>query len=186
GFALADRPRFWPRVAGGDQGLPILGPRVGPAWDAAATYRSIWHRRRVVNGVSGYDPPHYAPLQFGLNDHDPAVLQALASLGAYDIVVNSAADRDGQLARYALTAPGVQALAGDGTRLAFRVPEAANPDVTLGAALPIAGARAYLHDGSPMIDGRLETEWGDGPQHPGQWVLVDLGSVHEVGGVTHA
>src|SRR5262249_32980954 len=100
GFPLAVAPRLWPRVERRDQTRPILELPLGPEWDAAATYRSIWHRRRVVNGVSGYDPAHYAPLQDGLNDHDPAMLQALASLGAYDIVVNTAADPGGALARY--------------------------------------------------------------------------------------
>jgi F5/8 type C domain len=186
GFPLAVPPRLWPTVEQRDQTRPILELPLGPEWDAAATFRSIWHRRRVVNGVSGYDPAHYAPLQSGLNDHDPAILQALASLGAYDIVVNSAADPGGELARYAMTAPGVQPLNGDGTRLAFRVPEAANPDVAVGPVLPIMSARAFLRDGSAIIDRRLETGWGDGPQRPGQWVLVDLGVVREVGGVTHA
>ena len=40
---------------------------------------------------------------------------------------------------------------------------------------------------TPVIwDGKVETEWGDNPQRPGQWVVVDLGTVREVGGLTHA
>src|SRR5262249_37508639 len=118
--------------------------------------------------------------------HDPEMLQALASLGAYDIVVNTAADPGGALARYAMTAPGVEPLSGDGSRLAFRVPQVSEMDVAVGPVLPIVSARAFLRDGAPMVDGRLAAEWGDGPQRRGQWVLVDLGAVREVGGVTHA
>ena len=183
---MADAPELWPRVERRDQSQPILELPLGPAWDAAGTFRSIWHRRRVVNGVSGYDPLYYAPLQFGLNDHDPAMLLAIASLGSYDIVVNGAADPNGQWARYVESIPEAQPIATDGVRRAFRLPAVPSPDVAVGAALPIVSARAYVRDGAPFIDSRLETEWGDGPQHPGQWVLVDLGGVHEVGGVTHA
>jgi F5/8 type C domain-containing protein len=36
------------------------------------------------------------------------------------------------------------------------------------------------------FDGRIDTGWGDFPQRPDQWLIADLGSVHEVGGVTQA
>jgi F5/8 type C domain len=183
---MADAPELWPRVERRDQSQPILELPLGPAWDAAGTFRSIWHRRGVVNGVSGYDPSYYAALQFGLNDRDPAMLRAIASLGSYDIVVNGAADPDGRWARYVESISEAQPVGSDGVRRAFRLPAMPSPDVAVGAVLPIASARAYVRDGAPFIDSRLETEWGDGPQHPGQWVLVDLGGVHEVGGVTHA
>ena len=37
-----------------------------------------------------------------------------------------------------------------------------------------------------MIDGDVRTDWSNGPQHPGQWVLADLGQVRDVAGVTQA
>ena len=183
---MAVAPELWPRVERRDQSVPILELPLGPDWDAAGTFRSIWHRRRVVNGVSGYDPSYYSALQSGLNDHDPAMLRAIASLGSYDIVVNGAADPTGRWARYVESLPEAQPIASDGVRRAFRLPTVPSPDVAVGAVLPIATVRACVRDGAPIIDSRLETEWGDGPQHPGQWVLADLGGVHEVGGVTHA
>jgi hypothetical protein len=92
-FPMAAAPELWPRVERRDRAEPVLELPLGPEWDAAATYRSIWHRRRVVNGVSGYDPPHYDPLQAGLNARDPAVLLALATLGPFDVVVDGRASR---------------------------------------------------------------------------------------------
>ena len=72
-----------------DQTLPILELPLGPEWDAAGNVsRDLAPASRRLNGVSGYDPPHYAPLQAGLNAHDPAMLAALASLGAIDVVVD--------------------------------------------------------------------------------------------------
>jgi hypothetical protein len=183
-MALAPGP--WPKVERRDQPQAILELPLGPEWDGAATFRSIWHRRRVVNGVSGYDPPHYAPIMDALDSRDPAILLALASLGSFDVVVNGAEDRDGSWARYVTSVPGVSVVASDGIRTAFRVPQAPAEDVRLGEVLPAAGVRANAKNPSVIIDGRLETEWEDGPQKPGQWVILDVGSVREIGGITES
>jgi F5/8 type C domain len=182
---MAEPPRPWPKVERRDQRQPILELPLGPGWDAAGTFRSVWHRRPVVNGVSGYDPPHYAALQSGLNDHDPEILAALASLGSFDIVVDGSGDPDRAWVSYAAGAPGATLLAADGIRTAFRVPPAATPEVTLGESLPIASVETWRYDASAMLDGRMDTGWSDGPQQPGQWVKIDLGTVREVGGITH-
>jgi hypothetical protein len=183
---MARPPEHWLKVERRDQSQPILELPLGPEWDAAGTFRSIRHRRRVVNGVSGYDPPHYAPLQEGLNAHDPGMLLALTSLGPLDVVVNGAADPDHAWAKYVSTFPGALLVAADGMRSAYRIPESTGVDPVLGEPLPVARALAFRHDAGTIVDGRVETEWGDDPQRPGQWVAVDLGAVRQVGGVTHA
>jgi F5/8 type C domain len=183
---MAEPPVPWPRVERRDQTQPILELPLGPEWDAAATFRSIWHRRRVVNGVSGYDPPHYAPLMDALDSRDPALLLALASLGSFDVVVNMEQDRDGSWARYVNSIPGVAVVGTDGTRTAYRVPAVPPQEVRLGAVLPVAGVWAAGKDGSAIVDGRLETEWEHGPQRPGLWVVLDVGSVRDIGGITES
>lgn len=183
---MATAPGPWPEVERGSDAQPILELPLGPEWDAAATFRSMWHRRRVVNGVSGYEPPHYAPLQAGLNARDPAILVALASLGSFDVVVNEGADPDGSWSSYVSGAAGVMRVGSDGTRTAYRIPAVILPEPVLGDRLSIAGVQASRHDPGRVSDGRLETEWGDSPQRPGQWFVIDLGEVHEVGGVMHA
>ena len=166
--------------------LPILELPLGPEWDAAATYRAIWHRRRTVNGVSGYDPPHYAPLQAGLNARDPTMLSALASLGAIDVVVDGAFDRDGAWARYVAGAPGAAVVSSDGVRTTYRIPAHQPLEPAVGDAFPIVAVDAFRHDARVIFDGRIETEWGDDPQRPAQWIRADLGQVREVAGITHA
>jgi hypothetical protein len=146
----------------------------------------VWHRRGTVNGVSGYDPPHYAPLQEGLNAYDPQTLLALASLETIDLVVDSANDRDGRWAAYVTAAPGATVVARDGVRTTHRVPKTAPLEPTLGPPLPIAAMEAFRHDARAIWDGHLETEWRDDPQRAGQWVMADLGSVREVRGITHS
>lgn len=184
---LASAPTLWSAVEPRDQ-PPILELPLGPDYDAAATFRSISHQRGVINGVSGYDPAHYAPLQSGLNDRDPDMLRAIASFGVFDVVVDRANDPDGGWMRYATSVKGVEPIADDGARIAYRIPAAAAlpPDLPLGPKLPIADIRAFRHDARVMVDGRVETEWGDNPQRPDQWVMVDLGQVRDVGGVSHA
>jgi len=185
-FPMAAAPELWPKVERRDQGLPVLELPLGPEWDAAATYRSIWHRRRAVNGVSGYDPPHYAPLQAGLNARDPAMLAALASLGALDVVVDGAADGDGAWARYASAAAGAAVVARDGVRTTYRIPAQGPLESPVGEAYPIRAVDAFRHDARVVSDGRIETEWGDDPQRPAQWIRADLGEVRQVGGITYA
>jgi F5/8 type C domain len=185
-FPMAAAPERWPRVERRDNALPILELPLGPEWDAAATYRAIWHRRRTVNGVSGYDPPHYAPLQAGLNAHDPAMLAALASLGPIDVVVDGAFDRDGAWARYVAAAPGGAVVASDGVRTTYRIPAHPPLEPPVGDAFPIVAVDAFRHDPRVIFDGRIETEWGDDPQRPAQWIRADLGEVREVAGITHA
>ena len=185
-FPMAAAPELWPRVERRDQALPVIELPLGPEFDAAATYRAMWHRRHAANGVSGYDPPHYAPLQAGLNVQDPAMLDALASLGPIDVVVDSAADRDGAWARYVRDAAGAAVVATDGVRTSYRLPRHTPLEAPVGPVIPIVSVNAFRHDARVVADGRIETEWGDDPQRPAQWISADLGQTHDVAGITHA
>jgi hypothetical protein len=185
GINMAVPPQQWPRVERRDSTVPVLELPLGPDWDAAATFRSMRHRRRVLNGVSGYDPPHYAPLSSGLESREPDVLRAIASLGPFDIVVNGAQDADGGWAAYATSLDGVIRVATDGVRTVYRVPQMERPETALGGVLPIESVRAHAEGVEAVLDGRVTTEWQTGPQEPGQWVIADLGSAREVGGVVH-
>jgi len=187
GVEMAAAPELWAEIEPADRAEPVLELPLGPDWDHAATFRGAAHHRRVLNGVSGYDPPHYVALAAGLEAREPAVLAAIASLGAYDIVVNRAADPDGTITRYAANAPGAVRMSDDGTRVVYRVPRATR-EPPLGAVTPIARVEAVRHDAnwSAMHDGRIDTGWGDYPQKPDQWITIDLGSAREVGGLTHA
>jgi F5/8 type C domain len=185
GIGMPDAPQQWPKVERRDRTEAVIELPLGPSWDAAATFRAMRHRRPVVNGVSGYDPPHYAPLQDGLNAYDPSILIALSSFGALDVVVNGDADPDGAWSRYAASVAG-EPVATDGTRRVYRLPFAPAPEVVVGAELPIASVSASSPEGADLVnDGRLDTEWHDNPQQmPGHWLTLDLGAVHAAAGVT--
>ena len=184
---MAEPQPLWPVAEEAGRVEPILELPLGPAWDAGATFRAAQHRRRVMNGVSGYDPPHYAALREGLEAHDPGMLAAVATLGPLDVVVDGSADADGSLARYVAAGAGVVRAVVDGPRTVFRLPAAQAPP-PLGRVWPIARVDAVRQSGDAhlMHDGDAETGWTDVPPLPGAWVTVDLGSEREVGGVTLA
>ncbi len=185
GFPMAVAPVQWTKVERRDRSEPIIELPLGPDWDAAATFRGLRHRRGVVNGVSGYDPPHYMPLQDGLNRHEPDVLLALSSLGPIVAVVNTEADRDGAIERYVAAVPGTTLVEDDGKRKAYRLPATPRESIDLGSSIPIVEVRGSSLGAAVAIDGDVTTEWHDNPgQQPGHFILADLGKVAAVGGVT--
>lgn len=179
---MADPPEHWPRVEHRGVSAAIIELPLGPSWDAAATYRALRHRRRVVNGVSGYDPPHYAPLQIGLNAHDRSVLLALASLGPIEAVVDSSQDPDGRIQSYVSSFPGVTRVRSDGIRTVFRLPDVDRVERRPGPELRVVSARASdtSHDLAAALDRDRATRWLVEPQRPGQWAEVDFGAVQPV------
>jgi hypothetical protein len=166
-----------------DPPAPVLELPIGDGiGDAEATFRAIGHRRPVLNGVSGYDPPHYAPLVAGLEARDPEVLLAISSLSAVDVVVDESAKSD--FKSYVSAVPGAVHLVTVGQRSTYRLPARPRDPVRLGDPLPIAKTQAVGGHPQMAIDGTLEAGWDDGPQYPDQWFIADLGGVHDVGGVT--
>ena len=124
---LVPAPVMIDALESSDVQYPILELPLGPKWDAAATFRAVGHRRRVVNGVSGYDPPHYQVLQRGLDARDPSVLLALASLGTLDVVLDRANDPDGGLVRMVEGIDRVTTVREDGPRVLYRIPRSSPP-----------------------------------------------------------
>jgi F5/8 type C domain len=185
GLDMPNAPVQWPKVERRDRVEAVIELPLGPSWDAAATFRAMRHRRPVVNGVSGYDPPHYAPLQDGLNAFEPSVLVALSAFGPLDVVVNGDSDPDGIWARYAASVAGDPILT-DGTRRVYRVPSTpATMPPALGPILPIVSISASSRGADVVNDNDVTTEWHDEPQQlPGHWLTADIGSVREIAGVT--
>ncbi len=172
---------------------PILELPLGPDWDWDAVYRSAGHHRRVFNGVSGYDPPHYDALRAGLAQRDTNILRAVASLESIDVVVNQAADADGAISRYVAAVPGARLIRTEEGRTLYRLPRQQSPS-PVGPRLPVASVRAVRlsellsntrEDALTIADGKLDTGWSDYPQRPGQWIEIDTGAAQPVAGLTH-
>ncbi len=138
--------------------------------------------------MSGYDPPHYATLQHGLNARDPEVLLALASFGPIEVVVNKEQDPGGEIERYVRGIEGVEAAGGDGARSFYRLPEVTPRASDVGERLDIASVRASSSrlELTSALDDSLTTTWIAGPQRAGEWIAADLGAAREVGGIVMA
>ena len=82
-----------------------------------AMYRSIFHRRPLVNGYSGHTPPHLIVLAQSLSRRDSSALLYLARRRPLVIVVNNQRDPDRVFESMVASLPGIQShgLSGDGS-----------------------------------------------------------------------
>jgi hypothetical protein len=151
--------------------------------DSAALYRSIGHRRPIVNGYSGYVPPHYEILKIALAMGDAGVLDELAR----DAGLTIAIERGGEFARLSELVtihPRYQVTAADATRLVYRIPAAPNPlPAAAGERLPVASIAPnfQLADAGRLVDGDPLTMWNSGrPQAGDEQLTIDLGRERDV------
>jgi hypothetical protein len=191
-FPLVRPPAMWPAesCANGDGSTlhdALLELPVGVVLDdVAAMYRSISHGYPVVNGYSGYSPPHYAALRYGLVSHEDDMLTALAARGVAHFVVNADQDRDGSMGRYVARHPGAELVCTEGRQSLYRLHE--TPAVRTGvrgAPLPVVDIEPNAKPNlvGKMVDGDLATRWESGPQSEGTWVIIDLGADRSIDAV---
>ena len=187
-FPLARAPQAWQAEACG--GLPAEGALVelplGHSYhDVTAMYRSMSHGRPVVNGYSGYFPPHYAALRFGLSLQDDDVLTQLARHGAVGIVINADDDQDGVWRKFVTAHKGVEVVCTEGRQTLYRLNE--TPAVSAqargqGTPLPVAAIRSNVNSQvvGNMTDGDRTTRWESGPQSDRTAMEIDLGTVRSL------
>jgi hypothetical protein len=75
---------------------------------AAAMYRSMFHRQPLVNGYSGYAPPHYRVLSLSLARGDTSALTYLARRRPLIIIVNDNLDPGHGYREMVESVPGIQ------------------------------------------------------------------------------
>lgn len=75
-------------LSGTDRSIPVLELPIGDTYtDAPAMLRATQHGHPLVNGFSGYAPPHYAALVQGLNERNPEALSPFLDRGPLLVVV---------------------------------------------------------------------------------------------------
>ena len=147
--------------------------------------RSASHGYPVVNGYSGYYPPHFEPLQFGLDRHDPDVLTTLGALGVRTVRIDLDDDFGPDAHRYVEAHPKTTRLETSGHEVLYSLAVEPAGKFPLGAPLPIAKATSTVNQRLlPFaLDGDLETRWDSNLQAPGHEVTIDLGTERRVGAV---
>jgi hypothetical protein len=98
-----------------------------PQFDVRAMYYSIVHGHPVLNGYSGFFPPHYSRLYYALSDisQQPEIaLQALRATGTTHVILHEAAYLGGEGSDIAavLRDRGAIELFRDGSDVLFRLP----------------------------------------------------------------
>lgn len=195
-------------VADGWIHLPIVpAPASAPAWPAAAVsavvelppgeaivdfpaiYRSMSHGRPLVNGFSGYVPPHYLPLVYAIGHGQFEALEEMAADGPLGVGVDSSVPWHQNMEMFTSRLPSATRVPLDDRWATFVVTGHTRPTAPLGPRLQPAEVRAnrQAQDVDRLTDGRLETAWSPGAaQEEGEEVLVELGSVQIVGAVVLA
>src|SRR4029453_5426820 len=80
-------------LAGLDGGAAVLElPNADLYADTGAMLRATRHGRPIVNGFSGYEPPHYAFLRQAVQAKDASAFEALGRFGPLLVVVDRARD----------------------------------------------------------------------------------------------
>src|SRR5688572_28903530 len=175
---LAAAPKTFAALECGKAGGPIVELPLGDTYpDVAAMYRQMSHGRPLVNGYSGYFPPHYAALRFGLMLRDHDMLTELAARGITDILVDRATDADGRWDQYVASHSGAALVCTAGKQSLYHVTPTAAGKLPPpgGTALPIAVIRPNVNEAAvPMMTDRdRATRWESGPQTDHTAIEID-------------
>jgi hypothetical protein len=172
-------------------GAAILELPIGVFEDALAMYHATAHQRPTINGLSGYDPPHYTVLRGALTDKHVEGLSALAPTGDIAIFVS----RDAAAAEWVSlfeTRTAARRVAATSTHEVLLLPrsDSGPPAATrISGRLEIRGltSNLYPENLARMLDGDRFTAWSsENPQVGGEEFTIDLGEVAEVRGVSLA
>jgi hypothetical protein len=127
-YRPARAPAVYRRLAQESGGVVLAELPLGqPDYDIRAMYYSIVHHARLVNGYSGFFPPHYGLLTLSLSDvpsHATTAWDALRSGGVSHVIVHEAAwlDDRGPRTTAALTQLGAIEIFRDGSDVILRMP----------------------------------------------------------------
>ncbi len=148
--------------------------------DSEAMYRATLHGRPVVNGISGYFPPHYLALQQAVEEGEADAIDVAARMGRLLFVVDGTADPDHRWSAMVEAHPGATPLGTEGRWSFFAVtPRPLAPVCGHGEVLPIHGAsfNGAAMNVSPIVDGSAATIWATSwPQRAGDTIVLDLES----------
>jgi hypothetical protein len=173
-------PDSWPAARAHGFAAVLELPIGGTFADLAATYRVTGHGHPIVNGNSGFEPPHYFTVRTAFEERDPTALDGLPGPGPLLIVIGRRDDPDGGLATFLSANPRVSPLAHDEQWMYFAAaPTPAPPPICSGDRLPIVAA---ISNGEPIdvsviADDNPDTWWtAPRPQRVGDSLVLDFGA----------
>ena len=183
----AARPEAIEMLRSSDTRIPVVQLPFDPDADVAAVYRSMDNQRPLVNGYSGYIPPHYLVLLLMVQLGDGDALKELALDSPVEFVVNRHSDFE----RWSAIVErfGARPIQEDRDWRRYRLERQPLAPLPSGATLPLREVTANAGvDWVPrMTDGNLATEWNTRrAQAGGEEIVVDLGQDRYVGRIEMA
>lgn len=157
-----------------------------PAPDVLAMFHMTRHGRPVVNGYSGYSPPHYAALTVGLRE-DARTFDVLRRGGPIAVIVSDSNPAAGAWAN--VQANGVRMIGRHAGGALFWLDRSTSAAAQCrGESVPVAGIRASGgNDPKRAIDNSRETAWHSmSLQNGGEQIVIDLGAPRRLEMVTLA
>lgn len=168
-------------------GATVLELPLGLYEDVAAMYRSTHHRHSLVNGYSGYFPPHYEVLRTTLDEGEAGALAALRTESPLVVAIDASREAERGWDRRTAGVTGARLLGRDGQRKLYLLPTVGSPPRALpGKPLPIRRVTTSRNASTAghLVDGDRQTSWTAGRrQKPGDNVVLELTTPQRMSGV---
>ena len=153
--------------------------------DLIALYQQTLDGIPVYNGVSGYLAVHQYAMREMLRAHDPRILQAMTSTGPLGVVIDHAADVDGQYRRFVQSYPGATLRETHDSWSSYQLPAGSAPVVPDEQGTPVRIASLNVFPSPPhatrATDGDLKTRWSGGLQQSAADFTIELAEPGHVG-----
>lgn len=171
------------------RGVTLIDWPLGePADDAAAQLAAVTGGYRVVNGYSGYRPPHYWALERAMSLRDGDVLRFLRRLGPLHISI-PATDATGLVDWVTEIEPKAERVRPPGGHHLYllpALPAAELPPPATTVPVKMVGASCNAPNVGLAADNDLSTRWECGVYSQGQRLVADAGGTIEFAGITMA
>jgi hypothetical protein len=158
-------------------------PAGRPELDFPAIYHGMFHGRPIVNGYSGYAPPHYVPLVHALRDGHYEAIGELAAFGPIAVAVNGASTQSTDAVERIAKLPRIERRNAPTGWALFQVPRQAFARTAGGAPVPLTRVEPNRQpqDVARLMDGTVESAWGSGVEQRGDEVItIELGGANQV------
>jgi hypothetical protein len=165
-------------LAGLDRGAVVLDlPLVDDYSDTAAMLRATQTGHALVNGFSGYVPPHYNLLREGLAAFDDSALKALQQFGPLLVFVHQGADSDPRVRDLVGDLPDAHRVLNTSEGTLFQLPprHVAPTETDRQLSIVAIDANSVRLRVPALIDGDISTRWvAPFPQLAGTQVMLTL------------
>jgi hypothetical protein len=161
----------------------VLELPTGVFEDAVAALHTTQHNRRSVNGLSGYEPPHYTILTRAIKEGNVAVLNVLRGYADIAVFSDSAALAS-RIRALEQDGPSSSAASPDAIVLRARPGRPAPPVPSRDVRLSAISADRSVELISRLTDGDYDTAWETGaPQSGDETLVIDLAGATTITGV---